>query len=71
MKNTHLIKSAYNVFFNKIVIESKYNENDKDHSVFYECNHEWFGMFYTFATQFLKKTDDSVNPDDISCGVEI
>jgi hypothetical protein len=68
MKNTHLIKSAYNVFFNKIVIES--SVDDQKHCCF-GCNHEWFGLFYTFATQFLKQAIVSEKPDQSSCAVEI
>jgi hypothetical protein len=68
MKNTHLIKSAYNVFFNKIVIESDY---DSDRNMKYDCKHEWFGLFYTFATQFLKQEVATIKPDESSCAVEI
>lgn len=60
MKSTHLIKSAYNVFFNKIVIESK---QEGTHTI-YNCKHEWFGMFYTFATQYLKQDVVAIKIDE-------
>jgi len=67
MKNTHLIKSAYNVFFNKIVIESK----QEGTNTFYDCNHDWFGLFYTFATQYIKQEVAPIKPDDADDVVEI
>lgn len=68
MKNTHLIKSAYNVFFNKIVIETSVCEQKHWR---YDCNHEWFGLFYTFATQYLKQEVVPIKPDDSDDVVEI
>lgn len=61
MKTAHLIKSAYNTFFNKFVIESSYDENKH---VNFTCNFAWYNLFYTFAQQYMKHANLEVENDE-------
>lgn len=63
MKTSHLIKSAYNVFFNKFIIETSYDNTTSNHITF-TCNFEWYNLFYTFAKEFMKGANSVIENDE-------
>lgn len=54
MKKCNLIKSAYNTFFNKFIITSSCDES---RNVSFNCNTEWYNIFYRFAKEYMNDAD--------------